>query len=263
MEKRKTDECASSTDREELRSEITDFGASLAENKRERFQCISIIGQIEGHYVLPEGQKATKYEHLIPMLVSLEEDDDVDGLLVVLNTMGGDVEAGLAIAEILGSMKKPSVSLVLGGSHSIGVPIAVAAKRSLIVPSATMTVHPVRVSGTVIGVPQSFRYMQEMQERILRFICAHSTIKKEVLRELMMRPDQMASDCGSVLEGEEAVRYGLIDELGGLDRALELLRSMTGKKRTNTGKKRTRTKLILKNKPKGAKQRRGNRKNAP
>ncbi len=223
-------------------SEIVELGTTVSDNERERFHCISIIGQIEGHYILPEGQKATKYEHLIPLLFSIEEDDTIDGLLILLNTMGGDVEAGLAIAEIIASMKKPTVSLVLGGSHSIGVPLATAAKRSLIVPSATMTVHPVRVSGTVIGVPQSFRYMKEMQDRIVRFICAHSKAKPEELNELMLRPDQIATDCGSVLEGEEAVRYGIIDEIGGLDRALEILRLMHEKKRKTKNKNNSHSK---------------------
>lgn len=207
-------------------SDIREIGGTVAENRREHFQCISIIGQIEGHYLLPEGQKATKYEHLIPLLVSIEEDDEIDGLLVMLNTMGGDVEAGLAIAEIIASMTKPTVSLVLGGSHSIGVPLAAAAKRSLIVPSATMTLHPVRVNGMIIGVEQSFRYMREMQDRIVRFLCAHSSAQAEKINELMMRPDQMATDCGTILEADEAVKYGIIDEVGGLDRALEILRSM-------------------------------------
>ena len=206
-----------------------DYGNATMGNDREQFHCISIIGQIEGHSLLPEGQKATKYEHIIPTLVSVEEDDRVDGLLVILNTMGGDVEAGLAIAEMIASMTKPTVSLVLGGGHSIGVPLATAAKYSLIVPSATMTIHPVRVSGMVIGVPQSFRYMSEMQERITKFICSHSRAKAEDIRELMMRPDQIATDCGSILEGNEAVRYGIIDEVGGLDRALAVLREMCKK----------------------------------
>lgn len=212
-------------------SEIQEFGNTVTENGRERFQCISVIGQIEGHSFLPEGQKATKYEHIIPMLVSCEEDDNVDGLLVILNTMGGDVEAGLAIAEMIASMTKPTVSLVLGGGHSIGVPLACAAKYSLIVPSATMTIHPVRVSGMVIGVPQSFRYMSDMQERITKFICAHSKADHDTLRELMMRPDQIATDCGSILEGDEAVQYGIIDEVGGLDRALDVLREMVRKRK--------------------------------
>ena len=202
---------------------------SIAENNRERFQCISIIGQIEGHYLLPEGQKATKYEQIIPLLVSIEEDDDVDGLLIILNTMGGDVEAGLALAEMIASMTKPTVSLVLGGGHSIGVPLATAAKRSFIVPSATMTIHPVRISGLVVGVPQSFRYMSEMQKRIVNFICDHSKATPDKIQELMMRPDQLATDCGSVIEGQEAVKYGIIDEVGGLDCALSYLRSLCQK----------------------------------
>lgn len=213
------------------------YGNAPMGNDREQFHCISIIGQIEGHSLLPEGQKATKYEHIIPTLVSVEEDDRVDGLLVILNTMGGDVEAGLAIAEMIASMTKPTVSLVLGGGHSIGVPLATAAKYSLIVPSATMTIHPVRVSGMVIGVPQSFRYMSEMQERITKFICSHSKASPEDIRELMMRPDQIATDCGSILEGNEAVRYGIIDEVGGLDRALEVLREMCGAQRDQKGRK--------------------------
>lgn len=203
----------------------------------ERIVCIPIIGQIEGHYLLPEGQKATKYEQIIPLLVSIEQDAAVDGVLLILNTMGGDVEAGLALAEMIASMRKPTVSLVLGGGHSIGVPLATAAKRSLIVPSATMTVHPVRVSGMVVGVPQSFRYMQEMQKRIVSFICAHSRAKPEKIQELMMRPDQLATDCGSILEGREAVRCGIIDEVGGLSRALAILRSLREKKSPQRGKK--------------------------
>lgn len=220
-------------DRQEARQiqleNIEMSGGSVAENSRERFQCISIVGQIEGHYFLPEGQKATKYEQIIPLLVSIEEDEDVDGLLVILNTMGGDVEAGLALAEMIASMTKPTVSLVLGGGHSIGVPLATAAKRSFIVPSATMTIHPVRISGMVVGVPQSFRYMQEMQKRIVNFICAHSRAHAEVIEKLMMRPDQIATDCGSIIEGREAVEYGIIDEVGGLDSALSCLRSLRQK----------------------------------
>ena len=207
--------------------------SSIAENTRERFQCISIIGQVEGHYFLPEGQKATKYEQIIPLLVSIEESDDVDGVLIILNTMGGDVEAGLALAEMIASMTKPTVSLVLGGGHSIGVPLATAAKHSFIVPSATMTIHPVRISGLVIGVPQSFRYMSEMQKRIIDFICAHSKANAEQIRELMMRPDQIATDCGSIIEGYEAVEYGIIDEVGGLDKALAHLRSLCQKSEKN------------------------------
>lgn len=227
-------------EREETRrlllENIAEGGGSLAGRPGERFQCIPIIGQIEGHYYLPEGQKATKYEQIIPLLVSIEEGEEIDGVLLILNTMGGDVEAGLALAEMIASMSKPTVSLVLGGGHSIGVPLATAARRSLIVPSATMTVHPVRISGMVVGVPQSFRYMQEMQKRIIRFICAHSQAKEETIRALMMRPDQLATDCGSILEGREAVEYGIIDEVGGLSRALELLRQMRPKKNETSAK---------------------------
>ena len=196
---------------------------------RETIHCLSVAGQIEGHYALPEGQKATKYEQLIPLLVSIEENPDIDGLLVILHTMGGDVEAGLALAELIASMSKPTVCLVLGGGHSIGVPLAVAGKRSFIVPSATMTIHPVRISGVVIGSPQTYRYFRDMQERIVEFVCTHSRISSSELTELMMRPDQMANDVGSVLDGKEAVRCGLIDEIGGLDSALRALRSMIRK----------------------------------
>jgi ATP-dependent protease ClpP protease subunit len=227
---------------------IAEGGGAIAENARERFQCISIIGQIEGHYLLPEGQKATKYEQIIPMLVEIEESDEIEGLLVILNTMGGDVEAGLALAEMIASMTKPTVSLVLGGGHSIGVPLATAAKRSLIVPSATMTIHPVRVSGMVVGVPQSFRYMSEMQKRIVNFICSHSRAKPETVEELMMRPDQIATDCGSIIEGREAVKYGIIDEVGGLDRALSILRRMCDKKSSNYAKNKNKNYSYSKNK---------------
>ena len=196
------------------------------EGREETIYCLSIIGQIEGHYVLPEGQKATKYEQLIPLLVSVEENSDYDGLLVILNTMGGDVEAGLALAELIASMKKPTVTLVLGGSHSIGVPLAVAGKKSFIVPSATMTIHPVRISGTVIGAPQTYRYFHDMQERILTFVANHSHADKEMLRSLMMKPDEIANDIGSILNGEDAVQLGLIGEVGGLDAALESLKKM-------------------------------------
>jgi len=201
-------------------------GSVVTEGESGVIHCLSIIGQVEGHYILPEGQKATKYEHLIPLLVSIEEDKNIDGLLIVLNTMGGDVEAGLALAEMIASMKKPSVSLVLGGGHSIGVPLATSAKMSFIVPSATMTIHPVRINGLVVGVPQTFHYFNEMQRRIVDFICNHSHASPDKINELMMRPDELATDVGSIIDGDEAVKYGIIDRVGGLSDALEALRKM-------------------------------------
>ena len=207
-------------------TQIQETGAVKTKNPDGNVYCLSIIGQIEGHYVLPEGQKATKYEHIIPLIADIEDDPETDGLLIVLNTMGGDVEAGLAIAEMIASMKKPTVSLVLGGSHSIGVPLAAAAKRSFIARSATMMIHPVRINGLVVGVPQTFRYFEDMQKRIIRFICDHSSAEPEKIRELMMRPDEIATDVGSIISGNEAVDYGIIDKVGGLSDALAELRKM-------------------------------------
>ena len=205
--------------------------ASVAVRGNASIYCLSIIGQVEGHYVLPEGQKATKYEQIIPLLVSVEENREFDGLLVILNTMGGDVEAGLALAELIASMKKPTVTLVLGGGHSIGIPLAVAGKRSFMVPSATMTLHPVRISGTVIGAPQTYRYFHDMQDRILTFVAGHSRADRDRLAAMMMKPDQIANDVGTILDGEEAVRIGLIDEVGGLDKALACLKKMIDRDR--------------------------------
>lgn len=185
--------------------------------------CITIIGQIEGHFILSPQNKTTKYEHVIPQLVAVEESDDIEGLIVILNTVGGDIEAGLAIAELISGMKTPVVSLVLGGGHSIGVPLAVSAKRSFIVPSATMTVHPVRMNGLVLGVPQTLSYFDKMQERIVRFVTANSGISADRFRELMMDTGELVLDVGTVLDGESAVREGLIDELGGLSDALDYL----------------------------------------
>ena len=215
---------------------ITESGGIVAENSKERIHCMTIIGQVEGHYILDSSQKATKYEHLIPLLVSVEQDAEVEGVLVVLNTMGGDVEAGLAIAEMIASLTKPTVSLVLGGGHSIGIPLAVCADRSFIVESATMTIHPVRSSGTVIGVPQSFYYFERMQERILDFLASHSKADKAELRRMMMNTDEMANDVGSIIDGRLAVGIGLIDEIGGIGEALECLRKMAqdDKKRTKS-----------------------------
>ncbi len=221
----KADNCEKETEERNF-DDIVKNGSVVTKNSKEAIHCISIIGQIEGHYTLPDGQKATKYEHIIPLLVAIEENDDIEGLLIVLNTMGGDVEAGLAIAEMIASMSKPSVSIVLGGGHSIGVPLATSAKRSFIVPSATMTIHPVRTNGLVVGVPQTFRYFQEMQRRIVKFICDHSSASPVKINELMMRPDEIATDVGSIIDGDEAVRYGIIDEVGGLSDALRCLRNM-------------------------------------
>ena len=213
-----------------ISQKVGDHDDSALETKGEpKIHCLTIIGQIEGHYLLPEGQKATKYEQIIPELVDIEEDESIKGLLIILNTMGGDVEAGMAIAEMIASMKKPSVSIVLGGGHSIGVPLATAAKKSFIVPSATMTLHPVRMNGIVIGAPQSFNYFEEMQKRIINFICSHSKASEEKVRELMMRPDELATDIGSIIEGREAVKYGIIDAVGGLCDALDELKNMAKK----------------------------------
>ena len=189
-------------------------------------QALTIIGQIEGHYILPGQNKTTKYEHILPALVEMEENDEIKGLLILLNTVGGDVEAGLAIAEMIASLNKPTVSLVLGGGHSIGVPLAVAAKKSFIVPSATMTVHPVRTNGLVIGVPQAFQFLDRMQDRILNFISEHSDAKREDLEKMVSNVGQLANDIGTVLDGKEAVEAGLIDALGGLGQALDALYEM-------------------------------------
>ena len=186
--------------------------------------CLSIIGQIEGHYVLDQSQKSTKYDHIIPTLVALEDSKKVGGILILINTLGGDVEAGLAIAEVIASLSKPTATIVLGGGHSIGVPLAVSADRSFIVPSATMTIHPVRTNGVVLGVPQAFDYLNKMQDRIIKFIVDHSAITEDKFRELIGRTDVLVNDIGSILNGEEAVACGLIDEIGGIKEALEYLK---------------------------------------
>lgn len=205
---------------------IMKSGGVISRSEGETIHCLSIIGQIEGHFLLGDGQKATKYEHIIPLLVSIEESSEIDGMLMVLNTMGGDVEAGLAIAEMVAGMSKPTVSLVLGGGHSIGVPLAVATNKSFIVPSATMTIHPVRMSGTVVGVPQTYYYFERMQTRIVDFVVSHSNIDEGKFRELLMKTDQIATDIGSIVDGKEAVNIGLIDSMGGISDALSELRSM-------------------------------------
>ena len=206
--------------------EIKEFGTNSNSLEESGIQVLTIIGQIEGHYVSDQSQKTTKYEHIIPLLVAMEQRDDVKGVLIILNTMGGDVEAGLGIAEMIASMTKPTVSLVIGGSHSIGVPLAVSANHSFIVPSATMTIHPVRVNGLVVGAPQTYNYFADMQKRIVSFICRHSNASEQTINEMMMRPDMLATDVGTVLEGREAVECGLIDEIGGLSDALGKLKDM-------------------------------------
>jgi ATP-dependent protease ClpP protease subunit len=202
---------------------ILDFGSAMTRTPHGNIYCLTIIGQIEGHTTAPNTAKTTKYEHVLPLLAKLEESDEVDGVLFLLNTVGGDVEAGLAIAELIAGMTKPTVSIVLGGSHSIGVPLAVAARRSFAVPSAAMTIHPVRMSGTVIAAPQTFSYFQRLQERIVAFVSGHSRISAEDFQSLMLKKDDMAADVGSVIYGEEAVQLGLIDQVGGLSDGLACL----------------------------------------
>ncbi|MCD7828646.1 MAG: ATP-dependent Clp protease proteolytic subunit [Clostridiales bacterium] len=197
---------------------------SVTVKKNGRFiHCLTIIGQIEGHYLLPSSTKTTKYEHVIPQLVAIEESPEIDGLLVILNTVGGDIEAGLALAELIAGMKKPVASLVLGGGHSIGVPLAVSADKSFIVPSATMTIHPVRMNGLVLGVPQTLSYFQNMEERIVRFVCGNSSISPERFRQLMHATGELVTDLGTVLGGQDAVKEGIIASIGNLSDALEYL----------------------------------------
>ena len=209
---------------------ITD-GSAVLDSRGEggAIFCLSIIGQIEGHYALEASQKATKYDHVIPTLVALEESEKIDGILILINTLGGDVEAGLAMAELIASMSKPTASIVLGGGHSIGVPLAISADRSFIVPSATMTIHPVRTNGLVLGVPQAFDYLTKMQDRIINFITEHSRISEADFRGLMNSTDKLANDIGSILNGKEAVEYGLIDQIGGIKEALSYLKNKTRK----------------------------------
>lgn len=205
---------------------IRETGQSVSRNSKHLIHCLTVIGQIEGHYVLSEQNKTTKYEHIIPALVAIEQDRSVEGLLIILNTVGGDVEAGLAIAELIAGMKTPTVSLVVGGGHSIGVPLAVSAKRSFIVPTASMTIHPVRMNGTVLGVPQTLSYFEKMQDRIVSFITRNSRISEEELRRLTMNTGELVLDVGTVLEGEKAVELGLIDSLGSLGDAMDSLYGM-------------------------------------
>ena len=205
---------------------IREFGQSVSQNAKHLIHCLTVIGQVEGHYVLAEQNKTTKYEHIIPALVAIEQDRSVEGLLIILNTVGGYVEAGLAIAELISGMKTPTVSIVVGGGHSIGVPLAVSAKHALMVPTASMTIHPVRMNGTVLGIPQTLSYFDKMQDRIISFVTSNSGISEADFRRLMMNTEELVMDVGSVVDGEKAVSLGLIDEVGGLGDAMDCLYSM-------------------------------------
>lgn len=209
--------------REDRQQQIVDMGSATIKTEKGTIHTMTIVGQIEGHQILPPTSKSTKYEHVMPLLATIEESDEVDGLLILLNTVGGDIEAGLAISELISSMKKPTVSLVLGGGHSIGVPLAVSAQTSFIAPSAAMTIHPVRLSGTVIGVSQTFNYFERIQERIISFVTRNSHVKRKDFTNLMLQTGELAADIGSVIYGEQAVEIGLIDRIGGLSDALECL----------------------------------------
>lgn len=211
--------------------EIKELGRMTMTNPKGNIHCLTIIGQIEGHIILPPQNKTTKYEHVIPQLVAIEENMEIDGLLLILNTVGGDVEAGLAIAEMIASMSKPTVSLVLGGGHSIGVPMAVSTNYSYIAPSATMTIHPIRLNGLIIGVPQTYEYFDKMQERVVRFVSSNSMISKDHFRELMLKTGELANDVGTVLFGEEAVKSKLICAVGGLSDALNKLYELIAQRR--------------------------------
>ena len=213
--------------REETEGEVRlSTGSVLSQSEEGSFYCLSVIGEIEGHTSAEGGRKTTRYDHLLPLLFSIEESTDVDGVLLLINTVGGDVEAGMALSELIASMTTPTVSLVLGGGHSIGVPLAVSARRSFIVPSATMTLHPVRTGGLVLGIPQSFDYLERMQNRIVRFVTEHSGVKEEDFRRMMTATDTLANDIGTLLEGEDAVKCGLIDEVGGMKEAIAALEEL-------------------------------------
>ncbi len=211
--------------------QIVDMGA-ITTNGKHTIYCISIIGQVEGHYVLSNDTKTTKYEQIIPALVAIEQSKEIEGVLLILNTVGGDIEAGLAIAELVSGISKPTVSIVLGGGHSIGVPLAVSANHSFIVPSASMTIHPVRSSGTILGVSQSFLYFQKMQNRIVKFVVENSNIKEDLFLKLMMNTDELATDIGSIVDGSEAVKVGLIDSVGSISDAIKVLYNMIESKKS-------------------------------
>ena len=223
------DDNNNATMKQEEREQVIELGSDITKSNQGNIYTLTIIGQVEGHQVLPENVKTTKYEHVLPLLAGIEESEEIDGLLLLLNTVGGDIEAGLAIAEMIAGMKKPTVSLVLGGGHSIGIPLAVCTKKSFITPTASMTVHPVRMTGLVIGAPQTFRYFQRIQEQIADFVTENSGITKEKFEQYMMATGEMATDVGTILYGKEAVSSGLIDRLGGLSDALSALHKMIAK----------------------------------
>ena len=218
-------------ERDTPQQQLVEMGSSVVKNRHGTIHCLTIIGQIEGHTMAPQNTKSTKYEHVLPLLAAIEESEEVDGLLLLLNTMGGDIEAGLGIAEMIAGMTKPTVTLVLGGGHSIGIPLAVSGQRTFIAPSASMTIHPVRMSGTMIAAPQTYHYFDRIQERIIRFVANNSHIKPEKFRELMLKSGDMSNDVGSVVYGEEAVKLGLMDQVGTLTDALESLYAMMEEKR--------------------------------
>ena len=215
--------CGAENGGDSPQQQMIEMGSSVVKNKRGTIHCLTVIGQVEGHTTLPAHVKTTKYEHVLPLLTAVEEKDDVDGLLLLLNTVGGDIEAGLGIAELIAGMTKPTATLVLGGGHSIGVPLAVCGKETFIASSASMTIHPVRMSGTVIAAPETYRYFERIRERIVRFVAAHSHISEERFRQLMLATGDMANDVGTVLYGEEAVTLGIIDHVGSLSDALDSL----------------------------------------
>ena len=224
MAEKTNDEKSSPVEQQRLEQEqIEDLGSIWRTRGKHAIHCLTVVGQVEGHVEAPQGQKTTKYEHVIPQLVAVQEDPGIEGLLVLLNTVGGDVEAGLALAELIASISKPSAAVVLGGGHSIGIPLAVSARRSFIVPTATMTIHPVRHSGMILGVPQTMRWFEQMQERITGFVAAHSGMTEKRYTELMLHTGELVMDMGTVLDGRRAVKEKLIDELGGLSDALDWL----------------------------------------
>ncbi len=222
--------------KQEEREQVIELGSDITKSSQGNIYTLTIIGQVEGHQVLPENVKTTKYEHVLPLLAGIEESEEIDGLLLLLNTVGGDIEAGLAIAEMISGMKKPTVSLVLGGGHSIGIPLAVCTKKSFITPTASMTVHPVRMTGLVVGAPQTFRYFQRIQEQIADFVTENSGITREKFEHYMMATGEMATDVGTILYGKEAVASGLIDKLGGLNDALSALHKMINKQKKSSPK---------------------------